>query len=51
MKIFNISETPQFCGGITNQNRSYCSMTNDDIDKLSEPTVTSLINVSIVDSK
>jgi hypothetical protein len=49
-----ISETPQFCGGINNRDRSYCSPTsyysmtnNDDIDKFSEPTITSLINVSI----
>ncbi|CAF1199356.1 unnamed protein product [Rotaria sordida] len=38
-------KTPQFCGGISNHNDTYYSMTNDDIDKLSEPIFETLTNV------
>jgi hypothetical protein len=42
-------ETPQFCGGITHRNGSYCSPRSyyNNFDKFSEPIVTSLLSVSI----
>ncbi|CAF1189737.1 unnamed protein product [Rotaria sordida] len=43
-------KTPQFCGGISNHNDTYYSMTNDDIDKLSEPTFETLTNIKSDDT-
>ncbi|CAF4274059.1 unnamed protein product, partial [Rotaria sordida] len=42
--------TPQFCGGISNHNDTYYSMTNDDIDKLSEPIFETLTNIKSDDT-
>ncbi|UJR13790.1 hypothetical protein I4U23_000800 [Adineta vaga] len=51
-----IKKTPKFCGGIRNQNVTYCSptsymsTTDDEIDKLYEPTVTSFADITSDDT-